>query len=98
MDDGKPSLEGKFSDVDERNIALLSVVEDQQTAVRAGIQGMAIERVKLHTVRASPRRSTASMPPTRSSMTTALCAKTLNGAWRERSFLHLRRDHPRRRS
>lgn len=40
-----------FADADERIFALLSVVEDQQTAVRAGIQGMAQERAALATER-----------------------------------------------
>ena len=42
---------GKFSDADERIYALLSVVEDQQTAVRAGIQGLALERAAMATER-----------------------------------------------
>ena len=42
---------GKFSDADERIFALLSVVEDQQTAVRAGIEGLAQERAAMATER-----------------------------------------------
>ena len=46
--DGSPS---KFTEADERIYALLSVVEDQQTAVRAGIQGLAQERAAMATER-----------------------------------------------
>lgn len=46
-----PGGPGKFSDADERIYALLSVVEDQQTAVRAGIQGLALERAAMATER-----------------------------------------------
>ena len=42
---------GKLSDADERIFALLSVVEEQQTAVRAGIQGLAQERAAMATER-----------------------------------------------
>ena len=42
---------GKFSDADERIFALLSLAEDQQTAVRAGIQGLAQERAAMATER-----------------------------------------------
>ena len=45
MDDGKPA-EGA-SKLDERIYALLAMVEDQQTAVRAGIEGMVQERAAL---------------------------------------------------
>ncbi|MDQ2734059.1 MAG: hypothetical protein M3Y55_03510 [Pseudomonadota bacterium] len=40
-----------FAEADERIFALLAVVEDQQTAVRAGIQGLAQERAALATER-----------------------------------------------
>ena len=46
--DGRP---GKFSDADERIYALLSLVEDQQTAVRAGIEGSTLERGAMATAR-----------------------------------------------
>ena len=49
MDEAAPN--GNFADADERIFALLAVVEDQQTAVRAGIQGMAQERAALATER-----------------------------------------------
>ena len=42
---------GEFSNADERIYALLAVVEDQQNAVRAGIQGLAQERAALATER-----------------------------------------------
>ena len=42
---------GQFSNADERIYALLAVVEDQQNAVRAGIQGLAQERAALATER-----------------------------------------------
>lgn len=52
MDENPPDDKpGKFSDADERVYALLSVVEDQQTAVRAGIQGLALERAAMATER-----------------------------------------------
>ena len=41
----------KFSAADERIFALLAIVEDQQTAVRAGLQGLAQERAALATER-----------------------------------------------
>ena len=46
--DDKP---GKFNKADERIYALLSIVEDQQTAVRAGIEGLAVERGVMATAR-----------------------------------------------
>ena len=46
-DDGSRQL----ADADERIYALLAVAEEQQTAVRAGIQGMAQERAALATER-----------------------------------------------
>lgn len=42
---------GPFSNADERIYALLAVVEDQQNAVHAGLQGMAQERAALATER-----------------------------------------------
>ena len=48
-DDGKPAEE--TSKVDERIYALLAMVEDQQTAVRAGLEGLAQERAALATER-----------------------------------------------
>ena len=51
MDDGASSGKAKFSDVDERIFALLAIVEDQQTAVRASLQGLAQERAALATER-----------------------------------------------
>ena len=51
MDDSASSGKGKFSDADERIFALLAIVEDQQTAVRAGLQGLAQERAALATER-----------------------------------------------
>ena len=51
MDRPAADSSGKFSDADERIFALLAIVEDQQTAVRAGIQGMAQERAALATER-----------------------------------------------
>ena len=51
MDDGASSGKAKFSDADERIFALLAIVEDQQTAVRAGLQGLAQERAALATER-----------------------------------------------
>ena len=45
---GRP---GKLADADERIFALLSVVEDQGTAVRDGIQGLAQERAAMATER-----------------------------------------------
>ena len=50
-DDGMADSAGGTSKVDERIYALLSMVEDQQTAVRAGIQGLAQERAALATER-----------------------------------------------
>jgi len=47
MADGK----GGTSKVDDRIYALLAMVEDQQTAVRAGLQGLAQERAALATER-----------------------------------------------
>ena len=52
MDDKAPDARpGKFSAADERIFALLAIVEDQQTAVRAGLQGLAQERAALATER-----------------------------------------------
>ena len=52
MDDNAPDARpGKFSAADERIFALLAIVEDQQTAVRAGLQGLAQERAALATER-----------------------------------------------
>ena len=51
MDDGASSGKAKFSNTDERIFALLALVEDQQTAVRAGLQGLAHERAALATER-----------------------------------------------
>ena len=51
MDDEESRGKGKFVDADERIYALLAVVEDQQNAVRAGIQGMAQERAAMATER-----------------------------------------------
>ena len=52
MDDKAPDARpGKFSAADERIFALLTIVEDQQTAVRAGLQGLAQERAALATER-----------------------------------------------
>ena len=51
MDDGASSGKAKFSHADERIFALLALVEDQQTAVRAGLQGLAQERAALATER-----------------------------------------------
>ena len=50
MDDKAPDARpDKFSAADERIFALLAIVEDQQTAVRAGLQGLAQERAALAT-------------------------------------------------
>ena len=51
MDDGASSGKAKFSHADERIFALLAIVEDQQTAVRASLQGIAQERAALATER-----------------------------------------------
>ena len=51
MDDGASSGKAKFSHADERIFALLAIVEDQQTAVRAGLQGLTQERAALATER-----------------------------------------------
>ena len=51
MDDSASSGKAKFSHADERIFALLTIVEDQQTAVRAGLQGLAQERAALATER-----------------------------------------------
>ena len=51
MDDGASSGKAKFSHADERIFALLAIVEDQQTAVRASLQGLAQERAALATER-----------------------------------------------
>jgi len=50
-DDAANDGPGQFSNADERIYALLAVVEDQQNAVRAGIQGLAQERAALATER-----------------------------------------------
>ena len=50
-DDAANDGSDQFSNADERIYALLAVVEDQQNAVRAGIQGLAQERAALATER-----------------------------------------------
>ena len=67
--DGGP---GKFSDADERIFALLSVVEDQQTAVRAGIQGLAQERAAMATERVALVQQAEQMKRISDKLTAAL--------------------------
>lgn len=49
MDEDKDSERARK--IDERIFALLSMVEDQKTAVRAGLEGLALERAALATER-----------------------------------------------
>ena len=51
MDDDSSQQPGAASKVDERIYALLAMIEDQQTAVRAGLEGLAQERAALATER-----------------------------------------------
>ena len=63
---------GKLSDADERIFALLSVVEEQQTAVRAGIQGLAQERAAMATERVALVQQAEQMKRISDKLTAAL--------------------------
>lgn len=63
---------GKFADADERIFALLGIVEDQQTAVRAGIQGLAQERAAMATERVALVEQAERMKSLTDKLTTAI--------------------------